>query len=324
LTFPKSNLCFFTQREKRLESIAMMNLSALIAQFLAFVKVRQAARTHEYYNAWLARFLKHVGDMPVAEVKRHHLLTYARSWYEYQTVQRLFRWACVEMEIVAANPFTNIQRPPLGNRRRVLSRAETIALQRGSDRTFRPFLIALIETAARPQEIRAARWDQLRDCNGLPSIPGALARPGGWIELHDFKARTRRRNPHAVRLLFLSDRLRRLLARLWDRVPIREGEIFRNARGETWNRNSLRCRMRRLRDRLGLRPDGTGERIVLYTLRHSAATDLAAAGIGEHALADVLGHTSTRTTQRYVHLQRDALRRAFHESRNRARKERWR
>lgn len=302
----------------------MMNLSVLIAQFLAFVKDRQAPRTFDYYEVWLTRFLAHVGDLPVADVKRHHLLTYAISWYQFQTVQRLFRWACVDMQLIEANPFTNIKRPPLGNRRRVLSRAEVVALQRGSDRTFRPFLIALIETAARPQEIRAARWDQLRDANGLASVKEAIARPGGWIELAEFKARTRRRNPNCVRVLFLTDRLRRLLARLWKRSKSKEGEIFLNADGNVWNRNALRCRMRRLRDRLGMRADGTGEKIVLYTLRHSAATDLAAAGIGEHALADVLGHTSTRTTQRYVHLQRDALRRAFHESRKRARKERWR
>lgn len=302
----------------------MLNLSELIAQFLAYVRDRQAKRTHEYYNAWLAKFILHVGDMPVADVRRHHLLLWAKSWYEFQTVQRLFRWAATEMELIASNPFTGVKRPSLGNRRRVLSRCEVTRLQRGTDAVFRPFLLALVETAARPQEIRAVRWDQLRDANGMADIKCALREPGGFFELTEFKARTRRRNPNAVRVLFLTDRLRRLLARLWRRTKDREGLIFLNADGNEWNRNSLRCRMRRLRSRLGMTPDSTGEKIVLYTLRHSAATDLAAAGIGEHALADVLGHTSTRTTQRYVHLQRDALRRAFHESRKKSRKNRWR
>lgn len=302
----------------------MCKLSALVAQFLAFVKDRQAARTHDYYRTWLARFVAHVGDRDVSELRRHHLLTYARSWYEFQTAQRLFRWASVEMELIEANPFTGVKRPPLGNRRRVLSRREVVALQRGSDRTFRPFLVALVETAARPQEIRAIRWDQLRDGNGMAAVPAALSAAGGWFELTEFKSRKRRTNPNAVRVLFLTDRLRRLLARLWRCTKDKTGEIFKNADGNLWNRNSLRCRMRRLRDKLGLGADGTGEKIVLYTLRHSAATELAAAGIGEHALADVLGHTSTRTTQRYVHLQRDALRRAFHESRLKARRQRRR
>jgi integrase len=302
----------------------MTTLRDLIDRFLAFVKVRQAPGTVEYYRTWLNQFQTHVGNLPIEKVERSHLVEFATRWHQVQTVQRLFRWACSEMRIVAVNPFADVKRPPLGNRRRVLNRREVIALQRGSDRTFRPFVLALIETAARPQEIRSVRWDQLRDENGLAAVPSALARPGGWLELTEFKARTRRRNPNAVRVLFLTDRFRRLLARLWQRAKDRNGEIFLNSVGNLWNRNSLRCRMRRLRDRLGMMPDSSGEKIVLYTLRHSAATDMAAGGIGEHALADVLGHTSTRTTQRYVHLQRDALRRAFHDSRVKSRRDRRR
>lgn len=300
----------------------MLNLSDLIAKFLTYVRDRQAARTHDYYSTWLHKFLKHVGDMPVHELKRHHLLTYASSWYQFQTAQRLFRWACTEMELIATNPFAGVKRPPLGNRRRVLSRKEIVALLRGSDRTFRAFLFGMRETVARPQEIRTVRWDQLRDGNGMAAVASALQAPGGWFELTEFKARARRRDPHAVRVLFLTDRMRRLLLRLWRRATDKTGEIFRNADGGLWNRNSLRCRMRRLRARLGMQADSSGEMIVLYLFRHSGATDLAAAGIGEHALAEVLGHTSTRTTQRYVHLQRDALRRAFHESRRKAREQR--
>lgn len=302
----------------------MMSLSVLIAQFLAFVRDRQASRTLDYYETWLRRFEKHVGDMPVADVRRHHLLTWAKCWYEFQTVQRLFRWAAVEMELIASNPFTGIKRPPLGSRQRVLSRRDTVLLQRGSDATFRPFVVAMVETAARPQEIKVARWEDLRDREGEAAAASALAHAGGWIELAEFKARTRRRNPNVVRVLFLTERMRRLLSRLWKRSATKTGEIFVNSRGVPWNRNSLRCRMRRLRDRVGLGADSNGEKIVLYSLRHSALTGLAAAGMGEYALADIAGHASPRTTQRYVHLRRDALRIAFHESRKRAREQRWR
>lgn len=302
----------------------MMLLSVLIARFLSYVRDRQAPRTLDYYQTWLNRFAKHVGDMPVADVRRHHLLTWAKCWYEFQTVQRLFRWASVEMEMIEANPFTGVKRPPLGSRSRVLSRRDTVMLQRGSDATFRPFVLAMIETAARPQEIKAVRWEDLRDGNGVAAASSALTLAGGWIELTEFKARSRRRNPNVVRVIFLSERMRRLLARLWERSATKTGEVFVNARGVPWNRNSLRCRMRRLRDRVGLGVDGNGEKVVLYTLRHSALTGLANAGMGEYALADIAGHTSPRTTRRYIHLQRDALRTAFHESRKRAREQRWR
>lgn len=302
----------------------MLTLRQLIDRFLTFVHERQAEGTWLYYRHWLEQFLTHAGDMPVVNVRRCHLMEFAKNWWQVQTVQRLFRWACVEMQIIEADPFSGVKRPPLGNRRRVLTRREVTLLQRGAEFKFRAFLLALTETAARPQEIRIARWDQLRDAGGMAAVSSAIANPGGWLELSDFKARTRRSNPNSVRVLFLTDRMRRLLGRLLRRAKDKTGEIFLNRDGGLWNRNSLRCRMRRLRAKLGMVADGTGENIVLYSLRHSAATELAAAGIGEHALADVLGHTSTRTTQRYVHLQRDTLRRVFHESRCKARMERRR
>ena len=40
---------------------------------------------------------------------------------------------------------------------------------------------------------------------------------------------------------------------------------------------------------------------VLYDFRHSFATRLAQAGIGLATLAAILGHSSIRTVQRYVH-----------------------
>lgn len=302
----------------------MISLRQLIDRFLAFVQARQAPGTHAYYRHWLEQFLARVGDMPVVDVRRNHLAEFAVNWWQVQTVQRLFRWASVEMAIIDNDPFKGVKRPPLGNRRRVLSRRETVSLMRGSDLTFRPFLIAMQETAARPQEISAAQWTDLCDTNGVPDPETALSESGGWIQLSEFKGRKRRSNPNAVRCLFITDRLRRLLLRLWRAGGAARPTIFADSRGHRWNRNSLRCRMKRLRVRVGLGEDANGENAVLYTFRHSAATRLAAAGMGEHTLASILGHTSTRTTQRYVHLQREALRRAFHEAALKARKERWR
>jgi site-specific recombinase XerD len=46
-------------------------------------------------------------------------------------------------------------------------------------------------------------------------------------------------------------------------------------------------------------------------LRHTGATAAVRAGIRDFALAELLGHASTRTTARYVHLQPDDLRGLF-------------
>jgi integrase len=47
--------------------------------------------------------------------------------------------------------------------------------------------------------------------------------------------------------------------------------------------------------------DKIGIQFVLYDLRHTFATRMIEAGVGEFALAAILGHSSTRVLYRYVH-----------------------
>ena len=60
--------------------------------------------------------------------------------------------------------------------------------------------------------------------------------------------------------------------------------------------------MRRLRERAEIAHDENGETIVMYTARHSYATAAVASGVSDRRLADLMGHTNTKTTQRYIHL----------------------
>jgi site-specific recombinase XerD len=48
-----------------------------------------------------------------------------------------------------------------------------------------------------------------------------------------------------------------------------------------------------------------------YTLRHTALTNLAAAGCDAFTLARIAGHTSITITQRYCHPQQEAIEAAF-------------
>ncbi len=75
-----------------------------------------------------------------------------------------------------------------------------------------------------------------------------------------------------------------------------------SSRGLPWTVNALRCRMRSLRDVAGIGPDENGERIVMYTNRHTFGTGACAKGVADRRLADLMGHTDTKTTQKYIHL----------------------
>lgn len=275
-------------------------VGALAAEFLACLgrrvpEGRCAARTVAYYRSGVGRWVEAVGaGLPLAEVIPFLVERHCRNWHATQAVKRLFAWAA-DMGLVERSPVASVALPPRGQRERVLSPAERARLLRGAGRAFRDFMLAMLETLARPQEVRALRWDQLRD--------GAFA-------LGEFKGKGRRRDGLRLRLIPVSARLARLLGRLARRPGFDPaGPVLLNDDGRPWTANAVRCRMRRLRRRAGL--DGGGERVVAYTLRHTAATLATANGVGDRLLAELMGHASTRTTARYQHLQAGHLKAAI-------------
>jgi site-specific recombinase XerD len=78
------------------------------------------------------------------------------------------------------------------------------------------------------------------------------------------------------------------------------GHVFVNAKGKPWDRASLALRMVRLREKTGL-PDECR----LYGLRHRFATEAVRRGVDLKTVAELLGHTSTRMTEHYVHVAGD-------------------
>jgi integrase len=267
---------------------------------------RMKPRTLDYYHDNLQKFLDAVGGhRPALGVLPHDFEMYKTGWHSVQVVQRLYNWGA-GMGLLTENPLRSVQKPGLGQRERILSPQETVRLLRGTDRDFRPFLLAMRHTIARPQEVRAFQWKHL------------VYEPVPMFVLRDFKAKERRKDKAAVRTIPLDDRMLRLLNRLArGRHPSPEDFVFVNRDRRPWSTNAVRCRMRRLRAKLGLGPDENGEEVVAYTMRHTAATRASARGVRDRVLAEIMGHTSTSTTQRYQHLQADHLAEAIHRANGR-------
>ncbi len=285
-----------------------LSLAALSQRFFAWLDKecsagRCAARTVRYYRDQLVPFVASAGGKrPAAGLIAFDLERFKTGWHSVQAVQRLFNWG-VKMGLLDRSPFAAVERPRPQGRQRVLTPRESAELLRAAPRAIRRYLIGMRETLARPQEVRALAWEMYD-----PALRAFV--------LTEFKGKRRRRDGAKARVIPVSPRLARLLERIRPEGEA-AGHVFLNERGRPWTQNAVRCAMRTLRRRLGW-PD-EGEHVVCYTLRHTAATLATANGVTDRRLADLMGHTSTRTTARYQHLQSDHLHAALDQAQGRRR-----
>lgn len=283
----------------------------LVDKFIKWATDALSTATVLAYSHQLGKFVKHVKNKKVSALRPADLTAWAKTWHEFQAVVRMFNWAAKEAKIVDSNPFSHLKPPPRDERRRIMTPAAMVQMLRACSPPGREFLLALRETYARPQEIRAACWDDLQaEEIGMP-IEQALADGRAIIVLREYKDRKRRKETNRPRILLVSKRLGRMLVRLFDRRPPGTDHIFLNSVSKPWTNNAVRCLMRRLRSTLGIKPDKFQETIVAYTFRHSMATLASSKGIKDRTLADLLGHVETRTTARYQHLDVIHLREAL-------------
>lgn len=279
-----------------------LTVQELIGSFLCWASNNLAPGTIREYRRHFDRFVAHNGNLQVSELRAHHVMLWGKTWHQIQAMQRLMNWACDQAELCDRNPFKKIKRPPIGERRRILQRPELLRLMRRSCRAFRDFLFGMRESLARPQEIRALCWEYLQWPGEAGTLRAALLAGQAVFVLDRYKAKDRRNDPNTPRIILVRPRLGRLLVRLLDGRGSIAGPVFLNCEGQPWSRNALRLQMRRLRRQTGLQRDHRGEHVVCYTLRHTMATAASASGVKDRILAELMGHTSTRTTARYQHL----------------------
>lgn len=280
----------------------MFTVAHLTASYLDHLAVRvklgQIERaTHEWYRAQLAKLDRAAGRFPAAELRAEHLVAVDLTYHFVRAVKSLYKWATDEdVMLLSRNPFRKLKPPPCGERQRVLTRPEMVRLYLAASPLLRRFLFVLRRTIARPGEIRALRW-------------GAVQWDRRLVVLTRFKGKKHRTDGVKVRTIPLDLPALRFLRNLWERRgrPAGDAPVWLDRDAKQWTRNALRCAMRTARRRAGLDQDGAEERIVCYTLRHTAATDATRAGVTDNTLARVMGHAKTATTNRYQHLAGDDL-----------------
>ena len=215
-------------------------------------------------------------------------------------VGRAFNWA-TQQGIIKANPFRGVTQR-LGDARRPMTDNEFRALLRvtGPKRPtgrkpakrrrrptagerFRQVLFFLRYTGARPGEMANLTWDDVNLESGV-------------IVLRKHKTIRTQRTPKP-RVIHLVPLVVKLLKRIRQQQAPGTKRVFLTARKTPWDRWNLGHRMRRLRERAGVPDD-----VTLYGIRHQFGTQSVVNGVDIKTLAELMGHTTTRMTEHYVHL----------------------
>jgi len=146
---------------------------------------------------------------------------------------------------------------------------------------FRQVLFYLWLTGCRPSEAANLRWENVDFEHAV-------------VILREHKTIRTQRNAEP-RVIPLDPVIMRLLRWLQQR---QEGDhVFLTRRKTPWNKDTLAQRLRRAREVAGV-PDEAK----LYGTRHAFATRSILAGVDLKTTSSLLGHTTTRVTERYLHV----------------------
>jgi integrase len=268
-------------------------VSEVITMYLAQARRDLSARSYETVACILRRFDESAGQLTLAECRPFDLQCwlnehpeYRSEWYRrcvISSIKRAFNWAC-EMELIQRNPFAKMRSRGCPQRRRPMTDDEFQTLLRGSDPTFRRFLIFLKFTGCRPGEAASMRWAEARFDEGS-------------VLLNEHKTARKTGRPRVIPLV---PTVIRLL--LWmrshreDSSNVRERDhVFTNGRGNAFSRGWLSLKMQRLRRRLGLSAG-----VTLYGLRHRYGLMGIKNGVNLKLLSLCMGHVRTQMTEHYI------------------------
>jgi integrase len=266
----------------------------LLAMFCEWAEKHLAPKSYEWYRRYLHSFVRFLPEgVTIARLKplavtqwldKHPKWGASSRRAAITSVKRSLAWA-EQQGAIDRSPLAHVKRPAAPRRTATLTAAEKKSvLNASSDEAFRELLTAAELSGVRPQELRCVEARHFDAKKGTWLFPQEENKTG------DATGRPR--------VVFLPPAAVALSQRLAKQNP--SGPLFRNAQGNAWTANAIRCRFRRLKAKLG---DKAPKGLYLYAYRHTFATDALENGLNPMTVAELLGHADASTLSRvYQHL----------------------
>ncbi len=312
-------------------------------EFKPHVKVEHAdkPKTALYYNYGVDLLLAAgMGDLLLNEINSKHAMGYIAKKGELSPSTVNCGLRTLRRALNLAEKWGKLDRAPTfelakgeTQRERVVSLGDFLAYAEMCRQPWKDIAVCMFGTGMRPNELYELRWERV-DLNGT----------GGWLRIDDAKTEAGKRRLPLVPQVYAV-----LKARHEDQKSPRAGWVFPSSSAsghveessikhihgkavrklecastvyEEWVKQgsngdwvavvsaASKLEPEYLQRHAGAIQDGwTG--FVPYSLRHSALTNLATLGVDAFTLKLIAGHKSIRTTEKYIHPQRDAVERAF-------------
>ena len=269
-----------------------ITIQTLTAKYLSWVEANRAKGTLATKRYMLAPFVEQFGECMVSDLN-HITLSRFHAWAKshrgrsenggnrhMREVKTLLRWGeQIEICECPVRRFPALREAPAKTKK--FTDDELVRLMQHVADDFRDLILFGLLTGLRPQELRSLRREHLR-CNGSQ-----------WavvLERHKTSISAEVAQPRCVPLAADAVAIieKQIAAHPWAQF------IFLNDHAQSYTAGGFRQRLERACIRAGL------EKKPPYALRHYFGTNRAAHGLNQAILAQIMGHTTIRTTSRYV------------------------
>lgn len=269
-------------------------VAQLLDIYLDWCQKRRSQGTYENNLRYCRSFIECIGKrLKIRQLKPKHLTQWMdlhQNWSPcskndaISVVQRAFNWA-VRQGHIDRTPIPYIEDKPARTRREVVYTPKQFedVLASVTDDIFRNFLEFMWETGCRPAEVRAIEAQHVDLANEMVVMEVSL-----------------NKSKKGQRVIFLTERAREVLEAQLVKSGDKSGPIFRNRRGNPWTKDSIKCRLQRIKKKLGM------DRLCAYGIRHSYATESLKNSVDPLSLSILMGHSDvTMIAKTYQHLAKN-------------------